>query len=179
MEESISQGMSFIKRIALLGPESTGKTQLCIQLAAHFKTEWVPEYARQYLKDNNYSYSDVLHCFDEQLKLEEKNEKNANQLLFCDTELINYKVWFSDVFNKVPEDLEQKIKTHTYDLTLLTYHDIPFEEDILRVNSHRREFFFNWYKNELEAYQKPYAIIKGLGQERLMQAITAVNKLIN
>jgi NadR type nicotinamide-nucleotide adenylyltransferase len=179
MEKSPGQGMTSVKKIALLGPESTGKTQLCIQLAAHFKTEWVPEYARQYLQDNDYSYDDVAHCLNEQFALEEKAETNANQFLFCDTELINYKVWFSDVFNKVPQDLEEKIKTHAYDLTLLTYYDIPFEEDILRVNSHRREFFFNWYKNELEAYQKPYAIIKGLGQQRLKHAITAVNKLIN
>jgi NadR type nicotinamide-nucleotide adenylyltransferase len=173
--------MNPIKRIALLGPESTGKTQLCIQLANHFRTEWVYEYARQYLKDNNYSYDDVVHCLNEQIALEAKAELTANRFLFCDTELINYKVWFEDVYNKVPDGLEKKIKTHNYDLTLLTYYDLPFEEDILRVNPHRREFFFNWYKKELEIGDKPYIIIKGFGEERLTNAIAAMQQtgLIN
>jgi NadR type nicotinamide-nucleotide adenylyltransferase len=169
--------MSKIKKVAVLGPESTGKTQLCMELAAHFKTEWVPEFARAFLVDNNYSYEDVAYCLEQQVVSEEKIFKSAHRFLFCDTELINFKVWFSDVFKEVPVWLDGKIRTHQYDLTLLTNNDVPFEEDILRVNADRRDFFFDWYKRELEHFQKPYAVISGLGSSRTEHAIAAIEKL--
>jgi NadR type nicotinamide-nucleotide adenylyltransferase len=166
--------MDKVKKIALLGPESTGKTELSKQLAAHFHTVWVPEFARQYLQSTQYAFENVVHCLVEQVALESQMETMAHQFLFCDTELINFKVWFSDMFNKVPGWLDEKIKTHRYDLTLLTYPDISFEEDILRTNAYRRDFFFNWYKKELEAYHSPYVIIKGFGEERLKNAVNAI-----
>src|SRR5689334_10423355 len=143
--------MNSIKKIAVLGPESSGKTALCVELAAHFNTVYVPEFARQYLlpKQNQYSYDDVVYCMQKQMALEDEMQKQASEYLFCDTELINFKVWFTDVFNKIPEGLQVKIKSHRYDLTLLTYYDIPFEKDILRTNENRRDFFFDWYKKEL------------------------------
>jgi NadR type nicotinamide-nucleotide adenylyltransferase len=170
--------MNEIKKIALLGPESTGKTTLCEKLASHFKTVCVPEYSREYLekKDNIYSYEDVLHCTHEQMKRENEMYKQANRFLFCDTELINFKVWLEDVFNKAPSWLEEKIKEHRYDLILLTYPDIPFEKDKLRVNPHRREFFFEWYRRELINYKFHNEVIKGLGDERTESAITIIEK---
>jgi NadR type nicotinamide-nucleotide adenylyltransferase len=171
--------MHKIKKVALLGPESTGKTEICQRLAAHFHTEWVPEFARDYFreKNNQYSFEDVMYCMNAQMALEDEIEKQAKDFLFCDNELINFKVWFSDVFNKVPDELEEKIKTHHYDLILLAAPDIPFAEDPLRVNPHRREFFFDWYKKELESYQINYAIIKGLGEERFKSALHAMTDL--
>lgn len=51
-----------MKKIVVIGPESTGKSTLCEQLAAHYKTDWVREYAREYLLKNgtDYSYEDLL-----------------------------------------------------------------------------------------------------------------------
>jgi len=168
--------VSELKKIAVLGPESTGKTALCVQLAAHFNTAYVPEFARQYLlsKQNQYNYDDVVYCLQQQIALEDEMQKQATGYLFCDTELINFKVWFADVFNKVPDKLEEKIKSPRYDLTLLTYYDVPFENDILRTNENRREYFFDWYKRELESNQKTYAVIKGLGPERQKNAVAAM-----
>jgi NadR type nicotinamide-nucleotide adenylyltransferase len=179
MEEGCGQ-MNKVLKIAMLGPESTGKTELCKQLASHFNTVWVPEYAREYLsaKQNQYTYDDVLYCLNQQLLLEEQMQKQANKILFCDTELINFKVWFKDIFNKAPVELEDKIKTHTYDLTILTYYDIPFEPDIVRVMEHRREYFFIWYQRELKDYGFNYSIIKGLGKERVSNAISSVNMFL-
>jgi NadR type nicotinamide-nucleotide adenylyltransferase len=179
MEESFNYEMNNLKKIALLGPESTGKTALCVQLAAHFNTVYVPEFARQYLlaKGNRYSYEDVVYCMEQQLALEDELVKQASQIIFYDTELMNFKVWFTDIFNKAPEWLDEKIKSHRYDFTLLTYFDVPFETDILRLNKDRREFFFDWYKRELESYGSNYVIIKGLGESRLINAIEAVNRI--
>src|SRR5829696_6335358 len=97
-----SDDTKIVKRIALIGPESSGKTSLCMQLARHYKTVWVPEYARTFMENLNrvYTYEDVIHCTREQIKSEDGMEEKANRLLFCDTELINYKVWFEDKFKK-------------------------------------------------------------------------------
>jgi len=168
-----------LKRIALIGPESTGKTTLCTQLAKHFKTTWVSEFARDYVKHLNRKYTrdDIIHCAKMQLEEEEKQTAMANRFLFCDTELITAKVWCEDVFRTVPEWINQAIKTHPYDFFLLTYPDLPFEEDPVRENPYRREFFFDWYKKELEQQKFPYQIIKGIGESRLHEAIAAIANL--
>jgi NadR type nicotinamide-nucleotide adenylyltransferase len=173
--------MHKIKKVALLGPESSGKTEICRRLAAHFHTEWVPEFARDYLgeKNNQYSFEDVLSCMKSQMASEDEMEKQAHDFLFCDNELINFKVWFSDVFKKIPEGLEEQIQSHRYDLILLAYPDVPFVEDTLRVNPHRREFFFDWYKRELENYKMKYVIIKGLGEKRFEAALNAIAEAFN
>jgi len=170
--------MSEIIKIAFLGPESTGKTTLCRFVAEHYHTTWVPEYAREYVVNlkRKYTLDDVLHCAKEQLRSEDELIKNAQRFLFCDTELINFKVWCEDVFKEVPQWITQRITEHHYDLYLLTYHDLPFEEDVVRENPFRREFFFEWYKKELESYRFRYEIIKGKGEERRTAVLAAIEK---
>lgn len=167
-----------LKKIALIGPESTGKTTLCNQLAEHYKTTWVPEFARDYVNGlhRKYNSNDVLHCAQQQIEEETIQSGKANHFLFCDTELITAKVWCEDVFKIVPEWIEKMTEVHHYDLYLLTFPDLPFENDPVRENPHRREFFFDWYERELIQYQFPYEIIKGFGEERLQNAIRAIEK---
>jgi NadR type nicotinamide-nucleotide adenylyltransferase len=169
---------SSIKKIALIGPESTGKTTLCESLAAHFKTVWVPEISRNYIGalKRKYTLEDIEHCTKAQLTEEEKLKKKANGFLFCDSEMIIAKVWCEDVFKTVPEWIEDKVNTNLYDLHLLMLPDIPFEQDNVRENPHRREFFYNWYKRELEDRNFPYEVIGGVGEERFMNSIVAISK---
>src|SRR5262245_42307137 len=117
-----------LRRIALIGPESSGKTTLCMRLAEHYKTVWVPEYARTYMEhlDRLYGYEDVVHCTREQIKSEDEMAEKANGFLFSDTELINCKIWFEDKFDKVPDWLEEEITKREYDLFLLTAPDLPW-----------------------------------------------------
>ncbi len=167
-----------IKKIALLGPESTGKTELCIKLAKHYKTAWVPEFARIYigLLHKKYSLEDVLYCMNKQLQQEESRAQKARNFLFCDTELINFKVWCADVFNTIPSSVEDLLKEHRYDFHLLTSPDVPFIADSVRENPTRREYFFEWYKQELQKYNFPYAVITGNGKARLENAINSIEK---
>ncbi|MEO8086748.1 MAG: ATP-binding protein, partial [Bacteroidota bacterium] len=146
-----------LKKIALIGPESSGKTTLCMQLAVHFHTTWVPEFARQYISSLNRKYllDDIEYCTQQQLKSEEEMTDEATRFLFCDTEMIVAKVWCEDVFNFVPGWMEQTIDNHHYDLFLLTLPDIPFQHDDVRENPHRREFFFDWYRRELDDRKFP------------------------
>ncbi|MEP6927599.1 MAG: ATP-binding protein [Ginsengibacter sp.] len=66
--------MEIVKKFVVLGPESTGKSTLCSQLAEHYNTLWVAEYAREYLEKNgtNYNYDDLLTIAKGQIELEEE-----------------------------------------------------------------------------------------------------------
>ena len=90
--------------------------------------------------------------------------------------MIIAKVWCEDVFKSVPPWIEEMVNTNLYSLHLLMLPDIPFEHDTVRENPHRREFFFNWYKQELEERNFPYEVIGGIGEERFRNSIAAINK---
>lgn len=164
-------------RIALIGPESTAKSTLSEELANHYKTVWVKEYAREYLSktDKKYTINDILNIAKEQLHQEKESTKNANKLLFADTELIISKVWCEDVFKKCPEWILENILENKYDLYLLTYPDLPWKPDNLRENPTRRIFLFDWYEKELKSIDANYTIIKGDGAERISNCISAIN----
>ena len=167
------------KRIAITGPESTGKTQLAKELAAHFKTKWVPEYAREYLsgKQERYTIEDILRIAKGQLKQETKIARGTTGLLFCDTDLTVLKIWSQVVFSSCPEWIEEKFNTHQYDLYLLCYPDIEWKADPLRENPTDRRFLFELYKEELEKAGVHYVIVKGRGAQRLENAINFVRHL--
>ena len=169
------------KKIALLGPESTGKSSLCRQLAAHYQAPWVPEFARDYLEalDRNYTLQDVIYCAGEQLKAEDLADSKSKGLLFCDTEFINYKIWCLDVFKTCPDWISGLAASKRYDFYLLTMPDIPFIADPVRENPHRREELFLLYKGELEQLNIPYATVGGTGDERLWNAVRAIDAYLN
>ena len=167
-------------RVALIGPESTGKSTICEELAKYFNTKWVHEYARDYLSKLNrrYTKEDIIYCAKKQLAIEAELESDANKILFSDTELINYKVWLLDVFGECPDWIEKEIINKKYSLYLLTNPDIPFVDDSVRENPYRRDYFYEWYKAELEKRNFPFEIIKGTGVERITNAIQIVKKCL-
>src|SRR5687767_1721597 len=94
-----------VNKIALIGPESSGKTTLCAALSNHFSTVWVPELARQYIGSlkRKYTLADIEYCTRAQLNEEDRLIKIAKRFLFCDSEMIIAKVWCEDVFKSVPD----------------------------------------------------------------------------
>ena len=169
-----------IKRIALIGPESSGKTTLAGQLAEHYKTIWVPEYAREYMEKLNRAYTadDILIIAKEQLRIEEELISKANKLLFIDTEFIIAKIWCEDIFGSCPEWILNNIEEKKYDLYLLTEPDLEWKHDPVRENPYRREYFFELYLKEIKSGNFNYEIISGTG-DRLPNAINAVEKFLN
>jgi hypothetical protein len=167
-----------VKRIAVIGAESTGKTTLARSLALRFQTVWVPENAREFmnLHTGDYTVEDIEKIAREQLQQENRLATTANELIFVDTELIIAKVWCVDVFGHCTEWIEKNITEHKYDLYLLTTNDLPWVADPLRVNAQRRDYNFNWYKRELEHYGLPFEIISGRYEARLLGAIKAIRK---
>jgi NadR type nicotinamide-nucleotide adenylyltransferase len=168
-----------IKRVAIVGPECTGKTTLSQQLADYFKTEWVREYARGYLNKMAVPYqeNDLLMIAQGQMRIEDEYAGSANQFLFCDTNLVVMKIWSMVKYRKCHSWIEEEITRRKYHLHLLTYVDIPWEDDSLREHPNEREMLFNLYQDELIKQQVPYVIIKGTLEERLAQAIREIDNI--
>jgi len=167
-----------IKRIVLTGAESTGKTTLAKQLADHYHTVWVPEYAREYMENliRPYGYEDIEQIAQKQIALEKEYLRKANRYLFLDTALIIIKVWFFHKYKRVPEWLPCKIKENKYDLCLLCDVGIPWVDESVRENSQLREYLTGLYLQELKNNQFSYFIITGKGDSRLQNAIKSIDQ---
>ena len=162
-----------IKKIIITGPESTGKTTMAEYLSKEFNTIFIPEYARKYIqiRKNKYDYNDVLNITKHQIKELTKSYDNANQFVFFDTGLIITKIWFLEVFNKVPNLLENALRSIKIDYRLLCYPDIEWIPDEVRINKgEKRDELFLKYRQELDYYNFKYKIIKGRGKKRLLSA---------
>lgn len=169
-----------ILKIALTGPESTGKTTLAEQLAGHYNTLWVPERARSYLEElkKPYKEKDLLEIARQQMEMEDELAKKANKLLFCDTELIVMKIWSQVKYGHVHPWIQEEMLKKRYDHYLLLYPDLSWEPDPQREHPHLREQMFRLYQGELKFLKRPYSIIQGEGEERLQAAIKAVDKVL-
>lgn len=165
-------------RIAVTGPESTGKTTLAIQLAEHYKGTYLPELARTYVEklSRHYTYDDVETIARMQLAQYQSTQSGAEQLFFFDTWLIITKVWFNWVFNKTPHWLEEQIIQCPIDLFILCLPDLPWEADPVRENGgENRLKLLDLYRSELIHYGFQFTEIGGIGEERLHSAIRAMN----
>jgi len=168
-------------RVAVTGPESTGKTMLCAQLSNHFGCPVVAEYARTYLEKLNrpYTFEEVEMIALTQLKQESEILNTNPDLLIADTELLVIKIWMQHKFNKIPPWLEMKLAEQEYDLYLLCNADIAWEYDPLRENPGAGKYFFDLYLNELKNRNYNYIVISGNYQQRFDSAVEKIMKIIN
>jgi NadR type nicotinamide-nucleotide adenylyltransferase len=169
-----------VKRIAIVGPECTGKTDLAMALADHYQTVWVPEYARNYIDrlERPYTEADLTIIAQWQLFTEDSLAHSANHVLICDTDLTIIKVWSEHKYGRVDPEILNMMKSRTYDLHLLTYVDIPWEDDPQREHPDKREYFFNLYKQELEQQGVRSVEIRGIRSERVATAIAAIDRIL-
>ncbi|WP_201554353.1 AAA family ATPase [Psychrobacter sp. 72-O-c] len=167
-------------KIAILGAESTGKTSLCRDLAAHFDSHWVPEYMRTYLQEKwdseqkTCTWDDLLPIAQGQIDLENKLAKQTEQTtgyLFCDTSLFELMVYANWYYGDCPDAITQAALIHHYDLILLTKVDIPWVADDLRDSPHEREEISVCFANELIRHDKQFRRIGGNKYDRVRQVI--------
>jgi NadR type nicotinamide-nucleotide adenylyltransferase len=179
--------MKTIKRIVIVGPESTGKSTLCKQLAERFNTLWVPEFAREYLLRHgmSYGYNDLLTIAQGQVKLEEDTlntmpatTAKKQQLLFIDTNMYVMQVWCEFVFQKCHSWILEQIVERPYDFYLLCDVDLPWVKDELREypDLESRKKLFHIYKQILISQQVPWEQISGNYDHRFLKAVAAVKK---
>ena len=174
-----------LKKIVVIGPESTGKSTLCLQLAEHYKTMWCPEYAREYLEKNgrDYSYDDLITIAKGQIELEEKTLSTVNRQLstfFIDTDMYVMKVWCEYAFGKCHSWILNEIANRKYDLYLLCNADLLWIKDALREypDVETRNKLYHFYKDAMVNQSIPWVDISGNYEERLQVAITAVDVLL-
>lgn len=169
-------------RISLTGPESAGKSTLAAQLAAHYGTVWVPEFARAYLEKNGPAYTlpDLAAIAQGQLAAEDAAASQAPGVLFCDTDLLVIKIWAENAFGTCPTEVLAALARPRYALTLLLAPDLPWAPDPLREHPDpaRRWHFYNLYRAELVSRGWPFAEIGGPPAQRLAQARAAVEALL-
>ena len=170
-----------MKPIAITGPESTGKSTVAQQLATHFNTLWVPEFARDYIAELNrdYTLDDLENIARGQLKQQQQAEATNPEILFTDTELLVIKIWSENAFGTCPEWILEALKNQRCDLYLLMNIDLPWEPDPQREHPHLRPYFFDLYKAELERLNFPYKVISGSEKERIAAALKAANSVRN
>jgi nicotinamide riboside kinase len=191
-----------IKKIVIIGPESTGKSSLCQQLASHYSTQWVREFAREYLLANgtDYNFENLLTIAKGQVELEERevnslmqflsspaSEKTYNKdysltsalPLFIDTDMYVLKVWCEFVFDKCHLWILDEVVKRQYDLYLLCNVDLPWVKDELREypDLENRERLYRHYKDIMVNQHIPWVNINGNYDERLQKAISAVDEI--
>ena len=177
----MKQPETSIKKIVIIGPESTGKSVLAERLAAHYNSLWVPEYARQFLEVHgmNYTYTDLLTIAKGQLKLEDDLvDQSKNPLIFIDTNMYVMKFWCEVVFGKCHSLIEDEISRRHYDLYLLCNVDLPWVKAALREypELEKRQALFSRYEELLKAQKVPWELISGNYDEQFNKAVHAIEK---
>jgi nicotinamide riboside kinase len=169
------------KIVVITGAESTGKSQLTRDLAKHYGVHYFPEFARDYVEKLTiiYDFNDVENIAKKQLEQLQQAKSTSSPVVFLDTWLIITKIWFRVVFNKVPDWLNREIKINKVDLFLVCHTDIAWKKDAVRENGgEMRDILQKAYIDELKKNNYKYYIVKGLGPERLKNAIKFVDSLL-
>ena len=168
-------------KIAIVGPESSGKSTIAQALAKHYQTHWVPEYSRFYCENlaHEATLQDELNMFHGQLALEQAVESvTKSHLLICDTTILTVKIWCDELFKETPKVVLEKLKSHTYDFYILLKNDLPWQDDPLRNFKGRGDYFMDVWRKELKALDALYTEVGGLNN-RTENAIKAVDNFLN
>ena len=134
------------KKLLITGPESSGKSTLVAELASQLKCNYVPEYARVYLRilGTEYREEDLDIILQGQLRTEKNASNTSTEFLVCDTGPLVVYIWSLEVYGRT-SDLITKSLSHlkSYHKIFLCHPDIPWEPDDLRENPQDRDRLFS------------------------------------
>jgi len=169
-----------LKKIAVVGPESTGKSTLSQQLSNYYNVPWVPEYARYYCAalTEPCTLQDEINMFHGQVALEESVLSTTDaDFIICDTTFVTVKIWSDAFFGETPKIVIDALSTRPYDFYILLDIDLPWADDPLRDFPNQREHFMQVWHNELQALNANYKVVGGL-KDRLQNAIDAIDDFL-
>jgi NadR type nicotinamide-nucleotide adenylyltransferase len=173
----------FAKRVCVLGAESTGTTTLAEALAAELKTVWVPEYGREYCEikltrgETEWGSDEFVHIAEEQTRREDAAARQANRVLVCDTNAFATALWHRRYLGTDEPRVRAIVAAGRCDLYLLTGDEIPFVQDGLRDGEAIRHVMHGWFAEELAQQPVPWKLLRGPHEERLRDALAAVESL--
>ncbi len=183
--------MSDVLRIAVYGPESTGKTELATKLAAHFKVPLVAEYARErWDQQGTLALEDMLPIAREQWHREDAATTDAchiiddkrSSLIICDTDALTTVLWSDLLYGTCPDEVRRgaEQRCRNYALYLLLDIDVPFAPDPQRCfpNPADREKCMRVWRGALERRELPFTLISGDGGAREAKAIAAIQRIL-
>lgn len=170
----------FVKRVCIFGPESTGKSTLSKNLAKHYQTVAVPEYARVFLdsRDNVLDLDEFKFYARGQLASEDALARSANRVLFCDTDALTTLMWSEWLYKEQDPWIVALAEQRNYDLYLLTDVDVPWVFDPQRYLPEERKQFHDYCKAILEKFSRRYVEVKGSWDERFETAVRAVDSIM-
>ncbi len=170
----------FVLRVCIIGPESTGKSTLARDLARKYETVYVHEYARPLIDAHGGEVTPAL--FEDivrgQAAAEAALARQANRLLFCDTDAFTTSLWHEIFYGNCPSFIREEAERRTYHLYLLADFDTPYVADAQRNHPERRAWFFERCRKWLDARKARYAVLHGSWEERFAAACAAVDALL-
>lgn len=178
----------FVKRVVLIGAESTGKTTLAEELAENYATCWVAEYGREHWERKieglafddpgvSWTREEFVHIASEQQRRENELARLANRVLICDTNAFATGTWYERYQGKRDGEVDSIGALDKVDLYLLTAPDVPFVQDGVRDGEHIREWMHDRFKEQLSAGTVTFMELRGTYAERKKNAIIAIDKL--
>ena len=155
-----------VKKVCFYGPESTGKSTMAKFMAELYHTVSVPEVSREFVSSNDFTIEDIIKIGHAQTGRILNAVQVANEIVFCDTDLITTQIYCQHYLKTVPPILFELEKRVSFDLYLLMDIDVPWVADGLRDLGERREEMFQIFKNELDARNISYKLVSGSWDER-------------
>jgi NadR type nicotinamide-nucleotide adenylyltransferase len=174
----------FVKRVCVVGAESSGTTTMAHALADHYKTVWVPEYGRHYAEDKMrgetepWRSEEFVHIASAQSRREDEAARLAYRVLICDTDAFATCIWHERYKGFSSREVEAIAMTRRCDLYLITDVDIPFVQDGTRDGEHMRAWMHRRFLDELATQETPHALLSGSHRQRLRTAVQLIDRLL-
>ena len=172
----------FLKKVCIVGPESTGKSTLAADLAREFNTIYAWEYARSHLdtQGGKCFAKDIPLIARGQMATEDALEQQANRVLICDTDVLTTAIWSDMLFGETPTWVREAADARSYDLYLVADSDVPWVDDGQRFfgDDKTRRAMVDRFVAELELRGRKYVMLRGDWKQRFATACSAVRGLI-
>jgi len=168
---------SFVKRVCILGGESSGKSTLAERLAAALRTIHVPEYGRALWEERAgvLTFGDLRSIGDKQIGLEDEAAKCAREFLICDTSPLTTLFYSEHLFARADPALRRLAQSHRYHTTVLCAPDFPFVQDGTRQDDAFRHRQHRWYVDQLTARGEAWLLVDGSVAERVQRVCAHLN----
>jgi NadR type nicotinamide-nucleotide adenylyltransferase len=166
---------SAVRRLALLGGESTGKTTLARALAEQLHTAWVPEYGRQRWEElrETLSIAELVAVARRQIEWEDQAATfidTPGSWLICDTTPLTTLQYGLHDHGQAPVELHEMARRR-YDAVVLCEADFDFVQDGCRRDDGFRQAQQAWTLARLDEMGVACLRVRGSPAERVQQVL--------